>query len=326
MNRVLLASVGIVAAIASNSVAEAQRIRVGPLGGVNVRLPYTSVNVLPFGLGTQVRAPFTSVNTRAFALGYGSRAIYRPPVYYDYRYYPAPRVAPVYHTVPVYPAPIYPAPIYPAPIYHSRVYVPAYRYPYYNAPIDSRSNYQTARPIVTHSSVVHASFDTVPTDQVPERLRSAALALKESISQRKDDGDIWLDYLSPEKIVDTVDENQPPNRLREVLSNFEGVLGNTSLVSIQSARGFRETHQLLRQFVGDQDGPSAENATSIADDDDDSTSLLTPMPDTKSKEPTPASPIRSAVEPEDVAPQEAKPDPVDEFEFNDELPAPRTSL
>ena len=42
--------------------ADAQILRIGPHGGVSVRVPFVSVDVSPWG-GTRVRAPFTSVDT-----------------------------------------------------------------------------------------------------------------------------------------------------------------------------------------------------------------------------------------------------------------------
>jgi hypothetical protein len=321
MNRALLASLGMAAAIATNSVADAQLVRVGPFGGVNVRLPFTSVNVLPFGLGTQVRAPFTSVNTRAYAFGYG----YRPPVYYDHHYHAPYHVVPIYHRVPVYRV----------PVYYERVYIPTYRYSH-NAPLPSRADYQVARPIASQSAVVQTSFESVPVEQLPGRLRSAAVALQQSMAQRKDDSDVWLEYLAPKAIIDVVDSNASADQLADLLNNYEGVDGNGGLLAVQSAPGFHETHQLLRQFVGNAEFESGDHTVNSFTPSEDMSSLLTPVPDDSTDallfEPTPASPVRSAEEPEKSTAQEPKPADDDKdskrdiFEFEDELPAPRTAL
>lgn len=58
----------------SDSTADAQFLRIGPLGGVRLRLPMVSVDVGPGG-ATSVRAPFTAVDTPGYRYGspyYGS--------------------------------------------------------------------------------------------------------------------------------------------------------------------------------------------------------------------------------------------------------------
>lgn len=58
----------------SDSTADAQFLRIGPLGGVQLRLPRVSVDVGPGG-ATSVRAPFTAVDTPGYRYGspyYGS--------------------------------------------------------------------------------------------------------------------------------------------------------------------------------------------------------------------------------------------------------------
>ena len=83
------------------SVAEAQILRIGPFGGVRVRAPFVSVDVLPNGGGTRVRAPFTAVNTG--------------PVGYPYAVpgYPTLPGYPVLPALPALPTPFYPVPAYP---------------------------------------------------------------------------------------------------------------------------------------------------------------------------------------------------------------------
>ncbi|QEG43278.1 hypothetical protein [Roseimaritima ulvae] len=68
----------------SGSTADAQFLRIGPLGGVRLRLPMVSVDVGPGG-ATRVRAPFTAVDTPGYP--YGSP--YYGPAYPAVRAYPA---------------------------------------------------------------------------------------------------------------------------------------------------------------------------------------------------------------------------------------------
>ncbi len=101
-------------------VAEAQVVRVGPRGGVRIRAPFASVDVLPYGGGTRVRAPFTAVDTGYYRYGVGVPYYYAArPRYYSAR--PRHYAVPAYPVqpllaVPAYPAPVYPEAVYPAPI------------------------------------------------------------------------------------------------------------------------------------------------------------------------------------------------------------------
>jgi len=75
MNRILVPAVATIFSLAGTVTADAQLVRVGPLGGVSVRAPFVRVDVLPFGGGTRVRAPFTRVNTGAYRFGYAPAPI-----------------------------------------------------------------------------------------------------------------------------------------------------------------------------------------------------------------------------------------------------------
>ena len=101
--------------VAMTSVADAQLVRIGPLGGVRVRVPFVSVDVLPYGQGTRVRAPFTSVNTGLY--GYGNLGHYYPP--HDHGIYGP---APPYPAGPGFVRPVYPVPAYPTPVYPGAVH------------------------------------------------------------------------------------------------------------------------------------------------------------------------------------------------------------
>ena len=57
----------------SQNPTDAQIVRFGAGGGVNVRAPFVRVNVDPFG-NTSVRAPFVNINP-----AYGGRPVYPQP-------------------------------------------------------------------------------------------------------------------------------------------------------------------------------------------------------------------------------------------------------
>ena len=258
MFRSIPAALGCIVSLAMTSVAEAQLVRVGRYGGgVSVRVPFVSVDVLPYGGGTRVRAPFTSVNTGAYRYGYGYPAGYAP--------YYAP--APVYRSVPVYPAPVYPAPVYPAPVYPEVGYVQPEPNPY-----------QSVRP--------------ASSDSLPDRLIASAQQLKRSLSVRRDDSDIWLDYLGPDRIIATIERGESPGSLRALLTNYDGVVGNPDLSSISRANGFRQTHQLLRSFVDSP--PAASSTRRVESPASNGDSILVPSPDAGTDGPTLAPAVKPA--------------------------------
>jgi hypothetical protein len=83
-----------------------------------------------------------------------------------------------------------------------------------------------------------------------DRLVVAAQQLRRSLESRRDDADVWLDYLQPQEIIARVQAGNAPESLAALLNNYEGVTGNSSLASIWSAAGFRETYDLLGRYVG----------------------------------------------------------------------------
>lgn len=270
MKRTILGIVAVATCLLQADSSEAQ-IRVGRFGGVNVRVPFVSVDVLPFGGGTRVRAPFTSVQTGAFgyggfgygvgAYGYSSRYNgfgYRPYLYGGsvYRSYNR------YDIVPVVPVPVVPlVPVFPDPLddylgydhlgydylgYGRRDYV----YPERFADSDRHQvdPYRSARPaFAPPSDATRAAQSPV---SLEDDLRVAADRLARALSRRRDDADVWLDYLRPDLIIETIDRGQSPAALSGLLLNYEGLVGNAQLSQLWTTDGFRQTHQLLRQWVG----------------------------------------------------------------------------
>ncbi|WP_146535963.1 hypothetical protein [Rubripirellula reticaptiva] len=327
MNRFTIAvaaASSLVGSFVFNSAANAQ-IRIGGYGGVSVRAPFVSVNVLPFGGGTRVRAPFTSVNTGLYRSGYGyGYDPYRGPRLYDrgygYRsyydrhdyYFDHPAILPI--PVPVYPVPAYPPPVYPVPSYGADLYGgPDYVYTepsaapradrYLN---DELESYRAGRPIapLAQGSPAQMSMETLVAD-----LRFAAARLSRSLSQRRDDADVWQDYLKPDFIIDTIDRGGPASELQSLLMNYEGLSGNSQLSGIWIEDGFRQTHQLLREFVqSNVDVESADSGSSILDgtaepvasQDTEADTALPADTNPRNTEPTEAAPIKKATDAEQL--------------------------
>ncbi|QDT06677.1 hypothetical protein K227x_50930 [Rubripirellula lacrimiformis] len=269
MNRLFLAATALAGALGFVGQAEAQ-IRIGPWGGVNIRAPFVAVDVLPFGGGTRVRAPFTAVDTRAYAVG--ARGIQRNYRYADRGYYgPSPYVygpaavipVPIPVPVPVYGDPFYPVPIYGRPVLAAPDYVYVEPYadpidgdpgvyanrgvgadPVYGGTATDARDYWSARQAVPE-------YENLPMDPavLTRQLRSAAERLSLAISRRSDDADIWMNFLGPDVIIETIDRDGNPQDLEKLLMNYEGLSGNAQLSGMWLTDGFRQTHSLLRQWV-----------------------------------------------------------------------------
>jgi hypothetical protein len=132
---------------------------------------------------------------------------------------------------------------------------------------------------------------------VREDLQRAALRLQSSLSQRYD-GDVWLDYLAPGRIVSSIEKGEAPSSLRDLITNYDGVVANSSLRPIYRASGFDETRELLRVYVD--------------------------LPQTESKSTSPAPAPAPAPAPPAAQPPQA-PDAADapDTEEPEELPAPK---
>jgi hypothetical protein len=94
----------------------------------------------------------------------------------------------------------------------------------------------------SHRRSVYADAD------VADLLRAAANRLIQSLSRMRD-GKVWLDQLQPQRIVSTIDRADFPGSLTDLLEHYDAVANTPRLVLIAEARGFRDTHQLLTQYV-----------------------------------------------------------------------------
>jgi hypothetical protein len=261
------AAIALTAGLMITSVADAQ-IGIGPFGGVSIRGPFVGIDVLPYGGGTRVRAPFTSVNTGLYGVGYGGFGYRSAPIYgyrgyggygysaYGYNSYVRPygyQSFGVAVPVPV-PVPVYPDPYLARPSY---VYPEPMDAPEYDVP-----GYRAARPTMPNYGVPDDGASAYPapmsTGSLEDDLRSAADRLTLALATRPDDADVWLDYLKPDLIVETIDRGGSPAELKSLLLNYEGLTGNSQLSAIWVTDGFRQTHRLLRQWI--ESSPSTGNA------------------------------------------------------------------
>ena len=220
--------------------AEAQVVVVGPVGGVRVRAPFVSVDVLPFHRGTRLRVPYAAIDTgfyRSYRRLPPVAGFFPLPVPYPY----AVAAAPAY---PVIAVPAYPGVVYPQ--------IPSYEYPRVIYP-----NVEVARQPF-YDGVISSSRPRLELP-LPERLRTAAETLARTLSLRED-GDVWLNYLGPQRIIENVDYSHPASELQDLIINYDGVVSNGTLGSIQYARGFAASRDLLRQYLGTQAFSAAPNS------------------------------------------------------------------
>lgn len=243
--------------------ADAQMIRVGPWGGVRIRVPFVGVDVSPWG-DTRVRAPFTHVEAPGYRYphhyGYSGYGGYR---YHTYRGYHDPHVFDRDHDVWL--------PQYRYDFYrHRSGFAPSPSLPYHphNGPIFGGPSIGTDRSLdrpgddAYRSGRGNSSGDSMsgPSPaEVAQALRSAAVRLRDDLSRRGEQGNIWLDYLQPGRIIEVIDRGESPQSLQSVLANYEGVT-NAQVGWVGRLEGFAETRRLLAQFVagGPVDRPAVE--------------------------------------------------------------------
>lgn len=233
MFRALLTSLVTFATLAVTAPLDAQVVRIGGIGGVRVRAPGVSVDVGPYG-STRVRAPYTAIDAYGPRYPYGPVVTYRravvgvpvPPVVPVPPFGPLPPFGPVPSFGMVPPFGI--VPTIPVPV------VPGVAYEYEEAPPITAEGYQVTRP----------SLD----GHVSEDLRRAAVRLQSNLSVRHD-ADVWLEYLAPARIIESIDRGDAPGSLRDLISNYDGVVANSGLRAIYSQPGFNETRELLRVYV-----------------------------------------------------------------------------
>ncbi len=281
MIRSVRTSLALLAALGVAQTCHAQIVRIGGFGGVSVRAPFVSVDVGPYGPygvygGTRVVAPFTSVYSYGPAFPY-RRAVVGVPMYPPLPPFGLVPAIPAYPAIAAYRVPVYPVP------------VPVVEQVVYEEPSIPVEGYQVTRP----------SLD----GHVTEDLRRAAIRLQYSLSLRHD-GDVWLDYLGPARIVSAIDQGDTTSSLADLIQNYDGVVANRNLRAVYSASGFNETRELLRVYVDMQPAqaqvspraakpPVAPQPAPPVDaaSEENSEDLPAPAPDdANAKRPTPAPP------------------------------------
>ena len=250
---------------AASDQADAQYYRFGPRGGVSIQSPFFSLNVPP------------------------------APYYYGPGYY-----GPHIPISPVLPIPSYRYDEYRYPSHslgfgysHGYLYPPGIGSPYFDLvphalpPVDPyvyRGNVIRPNEGPDAYSVARPSMDM---NRLADELRVAAERLRQSLASRPGDGDVWLEYLNPEAVIDSLDvTNQAdPERqkvLAELASHYEGVAGNPELRHVSIASGFDRTRQLLRIWVERfSEGDAAETPSGSQLDPavNDRPAEVLPMPD-----------------------------------------------
>ena len=83
---------------------------------------------------------------------------------------------------------------------------------------------------------------------VADLLRAAANRLTQSLSRMRD-GEVWLNQLQPQRIISTIDRAEFPGSLVDLMQHYDAVANTPRLVLVAEANGFRNTHQLLAQYV-----------------------------------------------------------------------------
>ncbi|QEF99044.1 hypothetical protein Mal15_31030 [Stieleria maiorica] len=194
-------------------------VLVGPPSSVRVQTPFFSLNL---GTGPVVASPYLDYHYRYEA--------YRPRYGSSYEFgYSAPL-----STVPPY-----------------RGMTPA---------DDTMGRYESYRSEGLYRSGSGGGIPdlTPPVDFSLPALRDAAKRLYQALARRPDDGDVWLEYLQPDRIVAAADSGQLSPSIQELYTRFQGVTMNPDLVVMTRIDGFRQTFQLLGAWIEDaNDSPQA---------------------------------------------------------------------
>jgi hypothetical protein len=155
-----------------------------------------------------------------------------------------------------------------------------YRYAYPYDQFQYRGDvfgYRSARPPVAQIEPFSAqdfapfppnrSNPQLTAESIPEAIRAAATRLSASLSRRQDDGEIWLDYLAPGRIIQAVDQGRSADAVQDLLRNYDGVVANPELRPIIALDGFARTRQLLRQWIDSQAAAPSEPIQEFEADD-----------------------------------------------------------
>ena len=194
-----------------------------PRSGVRVQTPFFSLNVGP--------GPYIGPSLPPRYLPGYLYESYRPRYDYGYGY------------AELYPPAVSPAPIYPPPT--SRYRAPSGRQP----PLGM----QRIQPLETAPSPDFGQTFSL------ESLRQSALMLYNSLSERGEEGQIWIDFLKPDVIADAASIGQLSAEIVELTKRYEGVTMNADLRQIEKVAGFDSTYRLLGQWINTLPNAPASN-------------------------------------------------------------------
>ena len=178
------------------------------------------------------------------------------------------RVQTPFFSLNVRPGSVMPPP-YSAYSYRYESYRPSYPsgYPY-------RSYRYGASP-QTDLSQSYGQYRAGPGGGIPEvtappsfslnELRRAAETLRDSLSRRRDDGEIWLDFLQPDTIIADVVEGYPSANMKALLTRYDGVTMNPKLGAVTRLNGFRQTHALLAAWVNLNSAEATTQSNAVPD-------------------------------------------------------------
>jgi len=123
-------------------------------------------------------------------------------------------------------------------------------YPHYGRPVIAPETRMPSPPVagLAYSRSDAGRRSVFADADVPDLLRAAANRLTASLSRMRD-GKVWLDQLQPQRIVAAIDQAEFPGVLADLVSRYNGVVNSPRLVLVAEANGFRDTHQLLAQYV-----------------------------------------------------------------------------
>ncbi|QDV82415.1 hypothetical protein [Stieleria magnilauensis] len=231
---------------------------VGPPSRVRVQTPFFSLNIGP---GSIVPPPYAGYDDRyeSYRPRYDSRydsrddSGYRSP--YQRGYIEPRSLVPEYRS----PAPEYRSP---APQYGSSV-------PQYGSSGNYRPGSGGGIPDLT--SPIEFSL--------PE-LRQAAETLYRTLAARPDDGEVWLEYLQPERIIAATESGQLSASMSELHSRFLGVTKNPDLVVMTRINGFQRTLQLLGMWIELEGDASATDDFVEPSEDTQTSPPPDPQPET----------------------------------------------
>jgi hypothetical protein len=135
----------------------------------------------------------------------------------------------------------------------------------YREPLVVRPTAPAAAYLPYRSVPAYADIDSTQRVQVnpadlAEQLRSASRRLSQNLSVRKN-GHTWMEYLAPDRISLLIATGNTAE-LRELLTHYDGVVGNPQLRIVAEAHGFGATRILLKQYVSQ----SAASAKPLIDE------------------------------------------------------------